>query len=62
MQIPATLGLGSGFKVRLVYNSGTHSVKRASTAIASIQQSTHEAKCTLWTFLQSVFHLYVHAL
>jgi len=29
-------------------------------AIASLQQTTHKAKCTLWAFLQSVFHLYVH--
>jgi len=41
----------------------TQSVKLALIkTIASLQQSTHKAKCTLWAFLQSVFHLYVHAL
>ena len=40
----------------------THSTKLALIkAIASLQQSTHKAKCTLWAF-QSMFHLHVHAL
>jgi len=39
----------------------THSAKLALIqAIASVQQSTHKAKCTLWPFLQSMFHLYMH--
>ena len=30
--------------------------------IASLQKLTHKAKCTLWAFLQYVFHLYVHTI
>jgi len=52
----------------LEYCRPTHSVKLAllkaivSLRLTKLQQSTHKAKCTQWAFLQSVFHLYVHAL
>ena len=40
-----------------------HSTKLALIkAIASLQQWTHKAKCTLYGRLWSVFHLYVHVL
>jgi len=42
----------------------THSTKLALIkSIANLQQSTHKAKpLYIWALLQSVFHLYVHAL